>query len=597
MQEVDFKQQIDEDLKEYAEEYSYEPKMASADWAFNYWILEKLYSEDFDTMTSAEITDDSDMGIDCYVWHEDTKDLYLNQNKHYSQGTIVDAKYVQNEFLIHALAALEEGTYSRSPKLQKIYTKFKDSEGFRIIFNLYVTNNDGITNKTREVIKEFNDKHTGKYTAHAYGLDAIKEAYFGRPITERKNMEFVIKTVNDGTILNIDNVNYGLNQAIEAKYALVPVKNVYDMKKEADASGYLLFDENIRDYLGRTGNVNKRILDTLNNDDDRKSFFFYNNGITIITDSIKKSTSANNKGLLVKNPKIVNGCQTVNSIYEALDGYMEDKLDDEFKYTYVMVKVLEIPSNDSDMEELKKRIVTFTNSQNAIDQKTFEALESNYIRIQTEFKRKGFLIGVKQSDEYSFKQKYNVAGINELVNASDELRLRFGIETKNKYVVKDFFCKLEKYLQAILAFVSTADDPVQHKSAILKSGTSQNTKVVDFINNTLIDNQIALFMLYRRLEEEKKKSDGVKISPFYAINCFAHYSCNNDTGMISKALKDSTTVDKTVMLYNQMIKGYYTNWKNQHPENPGYNDMVKEPIDFNAMDANYAMLYDMFFGK
>ena len=49
---------------------------------------------DFDSMTNAEITDDNDMGIDCYVWHEDTKDLYINQNKHYSAGTKVDANYV-----------------------------------------------------------------------------------------------------------------------------------------------------------------------------------------------------------------------------------------------------------------------------------------------------------------------------------------------------------------------------------------------------------------------------------------------------------------------------------------------------------------------
>lgn len=595
MSELDFKKQIDEDLLDYAEDYSYVPKMSDMDWAFNYWILEKLYSEDFESMTNAEITDDNDMGIDCYVWHEDTKDLYINQNKHYSEGTKVDVNYVQNEFLIHAIAALDEGTYKRSPKLQKIYTKYKDDEDFRIIFNLYVTNNDGITKKVREAIRDFNGKYKGKYTAHAYDLDAIKEAYFGKPITEKKTMDFVIKTVNDGTILNIDNVNYGLNQTIEAKYALVPVTNIYSMKKEADLSGYLLFDENIRDYLGATGNVNKKILKTLRDIDDRKSFFFYNNGITIITDSIKKSTLSGNKGLLVKNPKIVNGCQTVNSIFEALDNYSEDKLEAEFKYTYVMVKVLEIPSNDSDMEDLKKRIVEYTNSQNSIDQKTFEALESDYLRVQTEFRRKGFLIGIKQSDEYTYKQKYNISGINELVNESDELRSRFGLEKKNKYNVRDFFCKLEKYLQAVLAFVSTAEDPVQHKTAILNSEKQQNAMVVDFIKNTLMDDQISLFLLFKRLEEEKKKSDDVKISPFYAINCFSHYSCSKDANKISEILKDKETIDKIVKMYNQMIKGYYTTWKKNHPEKPGYNDMVKEPIDFSVMDANYAMMYDVYF--
>lgn len=590
MVELDFKIQIDEDLKEYADQYDYVDKMKDLDWAFNYWILEKLYSEDFDSMTNAEITDDNDMGIDCYVWHEDTHDLYLIQNKHYSAGTHVDSSYVQNEFLIHSIAALEDGTYKRSDKLQKIYSKFKPAEDFRVIFNLYVTNNDGITNSVRKVISDFNSKHKGRFVAHAFDLDAIKQAYFGKPITEKKTMQFTIRTVNDGTILKIDNINYGLNQAIDAQYVLVPVENIYEMKKEADNSGYLLFDENIRDYLGATGPVNKKILNTLRDEEDRKSFFFYNNGITIITDSIGKASVGGKKGVLVKNPKIVNGCQTVNSIYEALDIYPENELSEEFKNTYVMVKILEIPSNDSDMEALKKRIVEYTNSQNAIDQKTFEALESDYLRIQTEFKRKGFLIGIKQSDEYTYKQLYSSTGVKELLDDSQDLRDRFSLNISKKAKMKDFYCKLEKYLQAVLAFSSTADDPVQHKPAILKSGSSQNDSVISFIRNTLIEDQVSLFLFYLRLEQEKKNSD-FKISPFYAINCFAHYSCNGDKSKIAEQLKDKDSVNNAVKLYNRMVKGYYTIWANQHPEkNGGYNDMVKEPISFKDMDACYAMM-------
>ena len=591
MQELDFKAQIDEDLQEYAEQYDYEAKMKDADWAFNYWILEKLYSEDFDSMTNAEITDDNDMGIDCYVWHEETHDLYLNQNKHYSEGTHVDANYVQNEFLIHAIAALEEGTYSRSPKLQKIYTKFKVAEDFRVIFNLYVTNHDGITNSVRKVITDFNSKNKGKLVAHAYDIDAIKQAYFGKPITEKKNMSFTIRTVNDGTILKIDNVNYGLNQAIEARYVLTPVVNIYEIKKEADNSGYLLFDENIRDYLGATGNVNKRILKTLESETDRNNFFFYNNGITIITDLIGKASSHGNKAVTVKNPKIVNGCQTVNSIFEALDVYNPSQLPEEFKNTYVMVKILEIPSNDSDMEALKKRIVEYTNSQNAIDQKTFDALGSDYLRIQTEFKRKGFLIGIKQSDEYTYKQHYKEVGIKSLLDDSQALRDRFSLNLSKKPCMKDFYCKLEKYLQAVLAFSSTAEDPIQHKSVILKSKTPQNDLVINFINNTLLDDQIALFLFYMRLEQEKKTSE-LKISPFYAINCFSHYSCKGDSSQISEILKDKDSVDRIVKMYNKMVKGYYTKWVHMHPEKSGYNDMVKEPINYSEMDSYYAMMID-----
>lgn len=55
----------------------------------------------------------------------------------------------------------------------------------------------------------------------------------------------------------------------------------------------------------------------------RKNFFYYNNGITVICDRMTKivtqpSDYNMNAAFTIDNPQIVNGCQTVNSIYEAL---------------------------------------------------------------------------------------------------------------------------------------------------------------------------------------------------------------------------------------------------------------------------------------
>ena len=50
-------------------------------------------------------------------------------------------------------------------------------------------------------------------------------------------------------------------------------------------------DENIREYLGSNGGVNKKIVDTLRDPLERNNFFFYNNGITIIADNYTGETS------------------------------------------------------------------------------------------------------------------------------------------------------------------------------------------------------------------------------------------------------------------------------------------------------------------
>lgn len=67
------------------------------EWAFNFWVLDKLFSED-DQLIEEKIIDYDDKGIDCYVWHEDMHDLYLIQNKFYSEGSNLTVDYVMNDF-------------------------------------------------------------------------------------------------------------------------------------------------------------------------------------------------------------------------------------------------------------------------------------------------------------------------------------------------------------------------------------------------------------------------------------------------------------------------------------------------------------------
>ena len=39
----DFKKQIEEDIREYQENYKYISNIQKDEWAFNYWVLDKLF--------------------------------------------------------------------------------------------------------------------------------------------------------------------------------------------------------------------------------------------------------------------------------------------------------------------------------------------------------------------------------------------------------------------------------------------------------------------------------------------------------------------------------------------------------------------------
>ena len=43
---TEFINQINEDIKEYQERYPHMANMNKNEWAFNFWVLDKLYKED-----------------------------------------------------------------------------------------------------------------------------------------------------------------------------------------------------------------------------------------------------------------------------------------------------------------------------------------------------------------------------------------------------------------------------------------------------------------------------------------------------------------------------------------------------------------------
>lgn len=588
----DFKKQIEEDIKEYQENYKYISNIEKDEWAFNYWVLDKLFYED-EELVEEKIVDYHDLGIDAYEIYEDTKDIFLIQNKYYGETTGITAEYVKNDFLLRAITALENGTYKKSDELQGAFTKYKNSVDFTVHLQLFVTNN--IHNKEAdEYVKKFNVTHP-KYIAKIYYLDDIEERYFGEVQQIKKNISVKVESVNKGTILNINTEGYKLENVIDARYVLTPVVSVYRLYRDSIEKGYPIFDKNIREYLGNKG-VNKSIYQTLLDEEDRKNFFYYNNGITIICDKMTKivtqpSDYNMNASFTIDNPQIVNGCQTVNSIYEALKNIDPDKLEKEFKDTFVMLKILEIDRNDSVDDKLYKDIVKYTNSQNSIDEKTFVANTDTFIRLQNEFESKGFLLLIKQSDKNKFANKYKV--VTKLKELSSERINKFGLHEIKK--ASDVYIPLEKFLQVINAFVAGGHVAYVKKSSMLKFGSEQYQTAINFIKNgnVTIEVMLDLYMLYKRAEQTKKeKNDSRTPIPYYLIDGFAKHECEGrKPEKIVEQLDDKSKVNKVINLYTAVSKAYAREYLKKYDID--YNKMIKRNVEYDIFDSQRDTLVDV----
>ena len=182
-----------------------------------------------------------------------------------------------------------------------------------------------------------------------FSVQYIDSAAFKRILDESENSFSVVLNVIDTFSLTavdkVDNSSIILCTAEELSKLLISEEGL--IRKS-------LFDDNVRDYQGDT-NINQDILDTI--ETDPLSFVLLNNGITIVCDEI---TSGNRK-VSIKNPQIVNGCQTCNVIYEA----GKKKLD--LSKVTIIAKVIATSSLD-----ITNRIVKGTNRQNIVYDEAFE---------------------------------------------------------------------------------------------------------------------------------------------------------------------------------------------------------------------------------
>jgi hypothetical protein len=113
-----------------------------------------------------------------------------------------------------------------------------------------------------------------------------------------------------------------------------------------------LFDDNVRDYQGRTS-INMDIDSTISLDPEK--FVLLNNGITIVCDRFISS----NLQIDIKNPQIVNGCQTSHVIF--------NNTDETLSRVPIIIKLI-----STENQEITSQIVKGTNNQNVVPAEAFE---------------------------------------------------------------------------------------------------------------------------------------------------------------------------------------------------------------------------------
>jgi hypothetical protein len=310
------------------------------------------------------------------------------------------------------------------------------------------------------------------------------------------------------------------------------------------------------------------------------------------------------------NPQIVNGCQTVSSIFESIkEKNMKNKLDEVEKIyssCFVLCKFLEISENDSAGKEFYENVVLYTNSQNKVDEKAFAVKISSFNRFKETLQKDGFVLLVKPSD----KAKANNYDKNEKQMLADC--------AKNK--VPEFIFKISKFtdvqinletlLQVIVAIKRDAKTAKNKKSDVLRRKSEIYQDISCKLHEEFTHDTIKkIYYLYKRFDSEKNNYDAPQnpLYPMYFLGKIV--SCNaDDIPNISEFLDELYNDEEYFAEFYEFTKTLTKMYTDEYiglNQAGGYNNMIKSQMDasilkkqtsiiLNLQRNNYPKLYGYF---
>lgn len=381
-------------------------------FGFYFFVLENLtgikdFSDLLDIMTDSDFHNKffgenfDDLGIDAVNINEANNTIQLFNFKFREKFGGKQSKINEAINSTKFLNAIQSGDL-KEYRAKKIKGKMEDI--LKILnnkqawdFKLFIISNEDIDFKKNQDIKNLEEQYG--LDVENIGLEQIVSFVSIRPkpidadlmIDKNSVMSFSEDSLSSAKsyILKLP-----LYEIVRITCKDKELREKYDFRnlpvfKRAKLDFSVLFD-NVRGFVNRS-KYNKNIIKTLG--EEPTKFFIYNNGLTLVVDDVKTQNKNLNKAikLSLKNLQVVNGGQTLRSIYRF---HEENKKNKNLSTAQVLVRILNI----SEDEKLDNKIAEYTNSQNAISVIDLKSLKDEQIKIEQYLSEHNILYVRKSGD-------------------------------------------------------------------------------------------------------------------------------------------------------------------------------------------------------
>lgn len=311
--------------------------------AFLKWFLVNYYRIDEDTAPYYVCDNPNDKGIDGIYIDDLSSEIFVLQAKYTSTpGSDQGDADLRNFDGVKAWFQSPENVQSlddslANKELKGIISRLELLDKIR---QGYMINLVFITNK----IFDKNGKEYLKVVGDYYDAWDLNKLFGSYTYTEKD------KPVAGGFSFNIGNENiipHRITDDVEVSVFAAKATDIVQLQGIQDQS---LFHRNVRYGLGKT-RINRAIAKTIKTVSDHDSFLLFNNGITVICEGFELVEGKLN----IQNYAVVNGCQTVLTLYEN-----KNFLDDRVR---VFTRIIKTGTD----EALGERITFYNNNQNPIN--------------------------------------------------------------------------------------------------------------------------------------------------------------------------------------------------------------------------------------
>ena len=466
---------IREEICEIKEENDYKRESH----AFAHWFLTNIRGIS-NALVQEMITDDyDDWAIDAINIDRDNEVIELYQFKLPNSENKIAGEISQDEVLkfLHGYKICSSGEIPEKTN-EALTNKIKEIDEAEIYTYklIYVSYNNGFgyhAKATMDLEME-KIKSTGNQVTYiVYDKYKITNSYY---INTRKQKDFDIKLKQVASAT-------GYIETDNSKCYNVYVK-LDDIAEICDEYNDVIFDENVRLFHGLENSYNKGIMDTAENDAD--NFHLYNNGIVIIATKVKNNDMK--KEMKITNPKVVNGCQTMNSLLakrnmildeqKKIQEKEESKVDKKSVILEGMVPVKVIEVEDP---EVRQNISIFLNSQTEIKDSYLISNLPIILNLEADVAKKGYFLERQANQVKNIKMKKSKREIEDL----------FGVG--NSKVIN-----LDECIQVYATFFESMAPTAKLNKAKLFNIKSNLEKIFSSLNSEKV---IISYKIYKRICE------------------------------------------------------------------------------------------------